>query len=58
MLLTMGSSLLFALAMVSARRSGGRAMTKAENVGADIGDFFGRKDQVRHLRVRGCKEHP
>ena len=33
-------------------------MTKAENVGADIGDFFGREDQVRHLRVRSRKEDP
>ena len=56
-LLAMGSSLLFAPATLSASRSGGRA-TKAKNVGANICDFFGREDQVRHLRVRRCQEHP
>jgi hypothetical protein len=45
-------------ATLSASRSGGRAITKAENVGANICDFFRREDQVRHLWVRCCKEHP
>jgi hypothetical protein len=36
-------ALLFALATLSARRSGGRATTKAENVSTNIGDFFGRE---------------
>ena len=33
-------------------------MTKAENIGADICDFFGREDQVRHLRVFLTTSHP
>ena len=33
-------------------------MTETENVGNDICDLFGRKDQIRHLRMRGREEHP
>ena len=38
-------------------RSGGWAITEAENVGADIRDLVQREDEVRHLRVRRRKEH-
>ena len=41
-----------------AGRSGGWTIAKAENVGSDISNFFRREDQVRHLRVRRCEEHP
>jgi hypothetical protein len=39
-------------------RSGGWTITKAQDIGADICDFLRREDQVWHLRVRRCEEHP
>jgi hypothetical protein len=39
-------------------RSGGCAITEAENVGDDICRLFRRKDQVWHLRVRRSEENP